>query len=69
MSLTRQDRDRMIGKRFHSNMNDPDEFAVTVQAVKRSGMGFTIVFSQRGCRPVYMPLSTFNRFYPYEVRS
>ena len=69
MSLTRQERDRMIGKRFHSNMNDPDEFAVTVLDVRRANFGFTVVFQTPRCIPRYMGLSEFNRQYPYEVRT
>lgn len=69
MSLTRQERDRMIGKRFHSNMNDPDEFAVTVLDVRRASHGFTVVIQEGKGMPKYIGLSVFNRLYPHEVRS
>lgn len=69
MTITRQERNRMIGKRFHSNMNDPDEMAVTVLDVRRASNGFTVVVKADKGMPKYMGLSVFNRFYPHEVRS
>ncbi len=69
MTITRQERERMIGRRFHSNMNDPDEMIVTVLDVRRASHGFTVVIQAGKSMPKYMGLSMFNRLYPYEVRS
>ncbi|GKX40323.1 hypothetical protein [Pectobacterium versatile] len=67
MFLTNQERKQMIGKRFQSNMNNPDEMAVTVLDVRRANNGFTVMLKVGNCIPTYMGLNAFNRHYPYEV--
>ncbi|MEX3036420.1 hypothetical protein AB4K08_00935 [Serratia fonticola] len=65
---TYEERTGMIGKRYLSDANQPEEMAVTVLDVRSCAGGFTIMYQHVGKRPYYMALIGFKRRYPHELK-
>lgn len=63
---TYEERTGMIGKRYLSDANQPEEMAVTVLDVRSCAGGFTVMYQQVGKRPYYMALTGFKRRYHSE---
>lgn len=65
---TYEERTGMIGKRYISDANQPEEMAVKVLNVIRNGGGFTVMYRYMDSMPVYTALTGFKRRFPHEIR-
>ncbi|MEI7219094.1 hypothetical protein WCT79_19035 [Pectobacterium carotovorum] len=67
-TLNYEQRQAMIGRRYTSDMNHPDEMAVTVGDVRQASHGFTVAYILKGVSGLrYLGLGEFQRRYPYMV--
>ena len=67
-TLNYEQRQAMIGCRYVSDMNHPEEMAVPVGDVRPANHGFTVAFILKGISGLrYLGLLEFLRRYPHKI--